>query len=275
MTDRTPFSPVRMAACLALAAVMGVASYGIGTVPPARAQTGEAATAQVRYRVSYGAVPLGSMDMRVRIGPDDRYDLEATFGTGGLVRLIRSTKGSVEASGTLGTTVVPASFSLAYDYGDRSRARAIAFENGEVRDVRIEPPPRADDERTPPAAAQLAGAIDPAGALLVPTPGGSDPCRRSVRVFDGRALIEVALSPSRNKPFRAGGWRGEVRVCDVAAVPVAGMRDTSREEIAAVRGASLALVPVPGAEVWIAAELRVPSSVGMVSVRAVDLSFAG
>lgn len=244
---------------LALAVALGTASAA------------HAEDASVRYRVSYGIVPVGTMDATYRIGADD-YAIDASFGTGGLVELVRSTEGTASASGSFEGG--PEAFSIAYSYGDRSREREIAFRDGEVADVTLTPPPREDDDRTPPTPAELEGAVDPASALVVRAASGTEACGRTLRVFDGRTLVELALSSSRTKPFRAGSWRGDVQVCDVVATPVAGASDSASSEVEAVQGATLAFAPVPGRDAWIAVELRVPSSVGMVSARAVSLDFA-
>ena len=253
---------------------MAIGIAAIATVPATARAAGEGEVT-ARYRVAYGALPVGHLDAAIALGAGGDYAIEATFGTGGLVRLIRQTEGRVGATGALAGAPVPGAFDLAYSYGDRDRARSIRFDGGAVGAVEIVPPPRADDERTEPTAAELAGAIDPASALIVPAAPDEDPCRRTLRVFDGRTLVELALAPSRTKPYRADGWSGEVTVCDIAAKPIAGARRSTREEIEAVRGAEVALAPVPGRDAWIAVELRVPSSAGMVSARAVKLRFAG
>lgn len=270
MNDEAIGSRTFMAVTLAALCLAGVT-----VTSAAQAQDGVGdgtELASVRYRVSYGIVPVGTMDTTFRVGADG-YTIDASFGTGGLVELIRSTEGTASASGTLVDGTVPEAFSIAYTYGDRSRAREIAFEDGTVEEATLTPPPRADDDRTPPTPDELRGAIDPASALIVRAASGTEACRRTLRVFDGRALVELAMKPSRTKPFRAGDWRGEVQVCDVVATPIAGTRESSEREIEAVRGATLALAPTPGGDTWIAVELRVPSSVGMISTRAISLDF--
>ena len=267
----TPPGRTRLLASLARSLTLAIA---FGTATMAGANADDPANVEIRYQVSYGALPVGHMDARFMLAGNG-YEVDATFGSGGLVRLIRTTTGRVRSSGTLDGTTVPEAFDLAYSYGDRSRERTIEFEGGTVGTVTIEPKPRADSERTPPTEAQLKGAVDPASGLVVLAPADGEPCGRTVKVFDGRVLLELTLGASRSKPFRAGDWRGEVRICDLKARPIAGTRRSSREEIEAVRGATIALAPVPGRDAWIAVELRVPASVGMVSARAVELSFGG
>ena len=113
-----------------------LATLALALSLPATAARAEQATAEVRYRVAYGAIPIGTMDTRFTLDGDD-YAIDADFGTGGLVQLIRSTKGEASASGNL--TEGPDAFSLSYTYGDRSRSRAIAFEEGRVGEVEIVP----------------------------------------------------------------------------------------------------------------------------------------
>lgn len=274
-TDRTYTACKRAARSASTTRALGFARLGLalgvalGMASAAGAQ--DASETSARYRVSYGIVPVGTMDATFRVDADG-YAVDASFGTGGLVELVRSTEGTASASGSFEGG--PEAFSLRYSYGDRSREREIAFRGAEVADVTLTPPPRQDDDRTPPTPAELEGAVDPASALLVRAASGAEACRRTVRVFDGRTLVELALSASRTKPFRAGDWRGDVQVCDVTARPVAGAGESASREVNAVKGATLAFAPVPGGDVWIAVELRVPSSVGMVSARAVSLDFA-
>lgn len=253
---------------ITLIAAGGLASVAVASL--ARAQ--ETPDARLRYRIAYGAVPVGHLDATFRVDAEGAYAVDASFGTGGLVRLIRQTEGTATARGTLHEGAsVPRAFTLAYSYGDRERTRTIGFEGGDATEVEIVP--ARDGDRRAPTPEQLQEVVDPASALLVPVSDGRAPCDRTLRVFDGRLRLDLALTPSRSKPYRADGWAGEVEVCDIVATPVAGGRASAVREIEAVEGATVALAPLPGREAWIAVELRVPTSVGMVSARAVEIDF--
>ena len=98
-------------------------------------------------------------------------------------------------------------------------------------------------------------------------------CNRTIPLFDGKARLDLVLSPRRTKSFRTKGWRGEVRVCAVSLKPLAGVKPKSKREMDRIKGATVAFAPVPGTDAWMAVELTVPSSIGTVSAKATRLSF--
>lgn len=229
-------------------------------------------SASARYRVSYGSLPVGHADLNLRIA-DDGYEIGTAFSSGGVATILRTTEGGANARGTLGASgPSPAAFSLAYRSGDRERRRDVAFAGGGVSAANVQPPREVPN---PASAAQLVGAIDPASALVVRAPNGAAVCSRTLPLFDGRARLDLSLSSSRTKQFRADGWRGEVRVCDMRIMPVAGIRTKSLRTIEGIRDASVSFAPLPNSDAWLAVEMEVPTSFGTVSAKATRLDLGG
>lgn len=89
------------------------------------------------------------------------------------------------------------------------------------------PPRNHSKTRIPITSAHKTGILDPMSAIVaLSMPAkGSDPCRQSVRIFDGKHRFDVRLTPktTRRVEIREGkGFLRRARVCRVGYKPIAG-----------------------------------------------------
>ena len=259
-----------MRVAIAAAATLGILAIGIGS---AGAKT-SAREMDVRYRVSYGVLPMGRVDANVTLDPKS-YALSARFKSGGVAKLMKKTEGKASATGTLGKSgPVPKSFKLGYKSGKKKRSRAVAFKGGAV--AKASESPKRKTPKTgwvPTSPADLQNAIDPASAFLVSAPKGN-PCASKLKVFDGRTRIDAAMRSLGTVKFRAKGFRGKAHKCAISIAPVAGYKKgKSAERMRALKGMTVSFIPVPGTKLHMLVAAEVPTSIGKFTAKAtkVDL----
>ena len=253
---------------IAAAATLGVLAIGVSAA-------GASATAKLvgaRYKVSYGALPVGELNANVAIAPQS-YKLDANFKSSGIAKLMKKTRGQAAAHGAIGASGLrPKAFAMDYTSGKKTRARSVAFAGGSVARATETP------ARTPPAnwvptlPQHLAGAIDPASALLVTAPGGN-PCAGTAKLFDGRTRIDATMNSLGATRFRTKGYKGTAHKCAVSIAPVGGYKTgKSEQRLRGMRGVTASFVPVPGTALHMLVQLEVPTPIGTFTAKATRLS---
>ena len=224
------------------------------------------------YRISYGALKVGSVDMKTRID-GSRYTLDGSFASGGMARLFSKTNGTASGAGRVGTRALrPDTFALAYKSGKKKRSRSISFHDGRPTNVVLNPNKKRGDNWVEPRVADLESVLDPLSGIVARGRNGAEVCGRTIRAFDGSMRLDVRMQHSRTKPFRTKGYRGDAYVCSINLKPVAGYKKgKSDKEIAAIKRAEAVFVPVNGSDIHQLVELTVPTSIGEVSARATRL----
>ena len=266
---RTLVGGVRLA--IAAVAAVGLLAIGVGAAG-AKASTRDV---DVRYRVSYGALPMGQLSANVSLAPSS-YALKARFESGGLAKLMRSTKGTATASGALGKAgPQPKSFKLGYTSGKKKRARTIAFKGDTVAKA-VESPKRKTPKKgwVPTKPAHLKGAVDPASAFLVQAANGN-PCGAKLKVFDGRTRVDASMKSMGEVRFKAKGFKGKARKCAVSVAPVAGYRKSEAKRVGKLKGMTASFVPVPGTDLHVLVALEVPTPIGKFTAKATKLDLDG
>ena len=251
---------------IAAAATVGVLAIGIGSAGAAASRD-----VDVRYRVSYGALPMGRVDANVRIDPG-AYAMSARFKSGGLAKLMKKTEGNASASGAIGKAgPVPKSFKIGYRSGKKKRSRAVSFAGGAVKAASESPKRKPPKNWVPALPEHLKNAIDPASAFLVSAPGGN-PCASKARLFDGRTRIDTTMRSLGEHRFRAKGYRGTAHKCAVSVAPVAGYKPgKSAERMRSLKGMTASFVPVPGTDLHMLVALEVPTPIGKFTAKATRL----
>ena len=154
----------------------------------------------------------------------------------------------------------------------------MSLANGEVKEVKIDPPADHESERIKVSEADLHDVLDPMTATLLATPGTGNPvsaeaCQRNLPVFDGRLRYDLQLSFKRMDTVKAEkGYAGPVVVCAVIFKPVAGYIGTRAtiRYLTKIRDMELWLAPVAGTRVLVPFRAQGPTPIGEAVMEAVQ-----
>jgi Protein of unknown function (DUF3108) len=222
------------------------------------------------FSIALSGLPIARAEFTTTLR-DKRYEISAGLRTTGLARFITDTKAQIIVDGLAGRkNWRPQSFSFRYDYGRRSRSFETRFLHDQVTSSTITPKPDYSKRKNwvPTRPEDLKNVTDPVSALIVP--GGTEPCRAMVGVFDGEARMNLRLSHKRMDRFTTAGFDGEVTVCSIRYEPVSGHRRKSKDidyvkrldniEIWFAKSAKL--------DVYAPVYLAVPTKYGVISITA-------
>lgn len=260
-----PVALVPVAFGLGCLALVYLAEFG-----RAEARSGDT---QIRasYDVGVAAIDLGTFDLTATIGPN-AYALKATGKFSILAGLLYRAEGKTESHGTrAAANATPKQFRLSYADSNRQQQLEIAFKNGAVGTVTRKPKKRPDKQAVPLSDAQLRGVLDPLTAAFLgikaTAPAGDlSVCNQILRVFEGRRLFELTLSPKRTEQLGARAPAGlrAAAVCAVRYRPIGGHRPQSRtvQFLQKSDGIEAWLVPVPGSDIVVPYRVVVPTAWG-------------
>jgi hypothetical protein len=195
------------------------------------AATPAAATETVRanYVIHLIGLPLGTANMTSVLEPGSyRIDLNAKLT--GIAAMISSSKAAGAATGSLvGGRIAATSYATTSANSQQTRTVRISMNAGTVKAAEIAPPWQELPGRIPVLEQHKRNIVDPLSALLMPVPGnepvvGPAACNRTLPVYDGWARFDIQLSYEGKKTIESKGYSGEVAVCSVRYVPVAGHR---------------------------------------------------
>lgn len=232
------------------------------------------------YRVSVASIDLGTFDLTANVAPKD-YSLKAKGEFSILAGLLYRATGKALSSGKLlNATPTPQRFDFSYADSNKSQSLEIVFGHGARPAVAQTPKKRRDKKAVPISDEQLRSALDPLTAAFLSVrasvPAGDlTVCDQTLRVFDGKQLFELTLSPKRTEELgpKAAGGLTAAAVCAVRYRPIGG----HRPESSAVRflqeteGIEAWLVPVAGTDAFIPYKVVVPTSWGDGSVKLTEL----
>lgn len=219
MTLQLPVSLFRVAAAAPLLAALGSA--------PATAQSPETFTGT--YSIHLVGLSLGTATIRGQLGPD-AYKIEAYAKLSGLAQAMSGAKGSATASGVVRAgKVAPNAYATTSSNSKETRTVRMGLNAGTVRAVDIQPEPRDVPGRVPVSEAHKRGVLDPLSALIMPVPGSGPvisaaACNRTIPVYDGFSRFNIQLSFAGTRAVATPGYKGQVAVCNVRYIPVAGHR---------------------------------------------------
>ncbi len=276
-------SPVPAAAA-ALASLLACA----GAAPPAAAAppvqpSGPGATpVHLRYGVALIGLPIGTATVDGTVGDRD-YRLQGTGKLTGIAGILVDTKGAVTATGThRDGHVVPSGFAASAGTPHYLLTIRMAEEKNAATQVEITPPYLQTPDRIPVAPADRRNIIDPMSSFIMPVPGTGDvlapaACNRTLPLFDGGVRFNVVLSFKRLQQVATPAYTGPVAVCGARYQPISGYRPD--------RPVNKFMADNKDMEVWLAPlgttrfvypyHVAVMSMIGMVTIDASDVSFAG
>jgi hypothetical protein len=240
------------------------------------APAAEAAALKVDYRITLGGLTLGQADLSGTF-ERDRYDLQMKAQLTGMAGLLSgSGRGGASARGSVANVrLVPSGFSAMGQTSSAQRTVQVGIEGGNATRVEINPPFERRTDRVPLTDEHKAGIIDPLSATLVAVPRNSRPgdpanCDRTMPVFDGTLRFDVVLSYVETKRVQKPGYSGDVLVCSVRYVPVAGHRPDlpSVRFMAANQDINVWLAPVEGTRLLAPIRISVATMLGTTVIEA-------
>ena len=257
MTRRVGFGLALLCACLA--------------GPPAAA-----ATLKVDYKITLSGLAIGDVDF-TGVFDGDRYDMNVKGQLTGLAGAVSGgSQGGASAAGTVaGSRLVPSGFSAVGRAGSNERTVQMAVSSGNVTAIAINPPFEPQPDRVPVSDAQKRGIVDPLSGLVAIAANRARPqeaanCNRTIPVFDGTQRFNIVLSFNETRLVRKAGFTGNVLVCDIRYVPIAGHR-TQRPSVrfmAENRDMSVWLAPVEGTRFLVPIRVSVRTMLGTTLVEA-------
>ncbi|MEO1720462.1 MAG: DUF3108 domain-containing protein [Pseudomonadota bacterium] len=261
-----------------------VSAVGFAGVASAQAPT----KVKAHYDVTFSGVTIGRFNY-VSSFDGRRYRIDADAKARLLLGAL-SWKGNIDASGrVVDGQPVPTAFSqefrskrkLFLKTKKKTKAAKLTFRRGNLVDADLQPP-RKTHNRAPLRPKHTRGVLDPASAvvaLTMPQKRG-DPCRRRLKVFDGRMRFDLRVSQKRKQNLTLNDGR-QVRaiVCGVKYVPIAGhkLKDDGNKRLQRPGAIEFSLRPVAGGTLYVPHEVRVKTGAGTarLTARRVDITMRG
>ena len=244
----------------------------VGSLAPAAAQ----GRLEARYSATIAGIPIGSGTWAIEIA-DAQYTATANGSTSGLLRAFTGGQGESTVRGTLNGGR-PLSSTYAATIGSRKKTDVIRFaiSNGNVKDLKVDPPQDDDPERVPLTDAHEHGVFDPMTASMVRMSANGellspDACQRTLAIFDGRLRYDMQFAFKRMDKVKATkGYAGPVVVCSAYFTPVAGYIPSRAaiKYLAKQRDMEVWLAPIAGTRVLVPYRAQGPTPIGQAVLEA-------
>jgi len=231
---------------------------------------------EARYSATIAGIPIGNGSWAVDIA-DAQYTAAANGSTSGLLRAFTGGQGDSTAHGTLnGGRLLSSIYASTISTRKKSDTVRITINNGNIKDLKVDPPLDDDPERVPLTEAHQHGVFDPMSAMLMRVPGTGDllvpeACQRTLSIFDGRMRFDFQFAFKRMDKVKANkGYAGPVVVCSAYFTPVAGFVPSR----AAIRYLSEQrdmegwLAPITGTRVLVPYRAQGPTPIGQAVLEA-------
>jgi hypothetical protein len=161
---------------------------------------------------------------------DNLYEIQVDFKSAGVGHMVSDLTAELVSTGVIGDGGLQSQrYYLQYRKGKRHRLFETEFKDGDVVSTRIEPQRDRSRQKNwvPVTPEDLKAVTDPLAGLI--QPGGSDPCKPLIPVYDGETRLDLTLEPRREDTFKTDGFDGKVVVCGMQYKPLAGYRKGSTE----------------------------------------------
>ena len=225
---------------------------------------------EARYSMTLAGLPIGKGSWTIDIN-ETQYASSANGTTTGLMHAFTGGEGTTNARGTLqGGRLLSSIYAATITTRKRTDTIRLTFANGNVKELRLDPPQDKDTERVPVTEADQQGVLDPMTATIVRVPGNGNPlspeaCQRTLAVFDGRLRYDLQLAFKRMDKVKADkGYAGPVLVCAVYFSPVAGYIPTRAaiKYLSRLRDIEIWLAPVAGTRLLVPFRAQGPTPIG-------------
>ena len=240
------------------------------------ASAARAASLRVDYAITLAGLSLGNAGLDGTFD-DSSYDMRLSGRLTGLVGALsgNSTGGAAARGVVTSSRVVSNGFSANARSGENQRTVMLGVNGGNVTSISIVPPFERNHPVVPLGDGDRRNVTDPLSGLVGVMQGGKleDPanCSRTIPVFDGTQRFNIMLSYGGSRLVRKPGFTGNVVVCNIRYVPVAGHR-TDRPSVQFMRDnrdMSVWLAQVEGTRLLLPLRISVQTQVGLSVVEAV------
>jgi Protein of unknown function (DUF3108) len=241
-----------------------------GAMSPAMSETLRAS-----YDISLLGLPIGTGTVNAEVGASS-YAIDAAAKLNALASLIVNSRGASHGRGEIvGGRVSPATFATTAANSKMTRTIRMAMKGNSVVAVDIDPPFEDKPDRVPVRPDDKRNVIDPAAAFVLPAPKGEPPlspaaCNRTLSIFDGWTRFDLKLTWTGEHKVAAKGYNGQVAVCAVRYVPIAGYRPDrpATKFMQENKDLEVWLAPVGLSGVLMPFRISVKTMVGMVVIEA-------
>ena len=243
-----------------------------------------AASAEGRLEAHYSAtlagIPIGSGSWTIEAA-ETQYTATVNGSTSGLLRAFTGGQGNATARSTInGGKIVSSIYAATITTRKYTDSIRITTNNGNVKDLKIDPPQDTNPERVAVTEAHQHNVLDPMTASLVRVPGNGDvlspeACDRTIAVFDGRLRYDVQFAFKRMDKVKAKkGYAGPVVVCAAYFSPLAGFipSRTAIKYLSKQREMEVWLAPIAGTRVLVPYRAQSPTPVGQAVLEASEFT---
>lgn len=262
--------PAILIACLAasLAACLAL----LGSAATVRAD----ARLNAHFSITMVGVSIGQLSWTIDLNPGI-YTTSANGKASGALSVLVNGEGRVATRGIIeADRLRPTFFSSNVTEDGEVAGLQMTFENGNVKALRLDTPPKKDD-RIAITEAHRRDVIDPLTAMLVVASPGEKSvlvpadCDRVLPIFDGQRRYDLALSFKRLDRMKIDiGYAGPVLVCAVMLKPIAGYRADSMlvKYVGGQRDMEIWFAPIVGSNMIAPARLVMPTLIGTLEIAA-------
>jgi hypothetical protein len=232
---------------------------------------------KAHYALTLLGLSFGSASASAVIEPQN-YRLDISMKTSGLANLVNNTKAAATATGKLAPEgPAPAAFANTFANSYETRTTRMSLANNSVRALEVQPPPWDAAIRLPVSDEQKKHVVDPVSALIMSVPPdqplvGPSACNRTISIFDGVTRFNVQLAYVDTRTAKTKGYVGPVTICSARYTPISGHspNSTSTKFMAENHEMSVWLAPLSNAHVVAPMRIDVKTTVGMLSIDAVE-----
>lgn len=233
-----------------------------------------------KFRVKFGGLTVGKMNFGVAVD-GNHYIFSGTGKTEGLADWFAPGNAVIKSIGILsGNKIIAENHFLSVKEKKKTAILKMAFKDGEVKDVYLNPDKRKKNKTEPKYVLirpdDLKNVVDPASTLILPVAlqNAKDPktvCGRTYRVYDGETRFDIALSYKRTAKIKTDGYNGYAYVCKLRYIPVAGHKRNhkSTKRMARNNDMEIWMAPIDGGKddqsIFTAIRINVPTWIGTFS----------
>lgn len=249
-----------------------LALAAFGTIAPVFAQ----GRLEAHYAATLAGIPIGTGSWVIDI-TETQLTATVNGATSGLLRAFTGGQGNATARATLnGGRVVSSIYAATITGRKKINSVRFAVANGNVKDLKVDPPTDEDPERIPITETSQRGVLDPMTASLVRMSGNGDlltaeVCQRTLEIFDGRLRYDLQLAFKRMDKVKAGkGYAGPVVVCSAYFAPIAGFVPSRAaiKYLTKQRDMEMWFAPVAGTRVLVPYRAQGPTPIGQAVLEA-------
>ena len=257
----------------------GLAAFFVATasfLSAAVAAPNQPATVDAIYRISFNGFHLGSFEFHSTVS-GRHYALSGRAELSALLGAFKW-RGNTSSSGSVRSGYpLPSAYAFNFKSHTKRGDLVMNFAHNKVTKVAARPPIKPSRGRVPVRRQHLTSVLDPLSAIMAITAvkGGkfaiAKPCKRTIKVFDGKQRFNLVFSPKNkvklNKASR--GFSGIAHVCRIQYVPIAGHKmNRETKYMAHSRAIEIWLVPAPRARIFVPYHIVLPTVAGFAAITA-------